>query len=134
MYRIARELGFCYGHRLIDYAGKCAQLHGHNARVVLHVEAPDLDAQGMVVDFFEVRDRLGRWLDETWDHRMILHENDPALAALQALGEPVVVLDCNPTAENLARLLYDRARAADLPVVAVDFWETPGCCATYRPE
>jgi 6-pyruvoyltetrahydropterin/6-carboxytetrahydropterin synthase len=132
MYRVQRELSFCYGHRLLDHPGKCARLHGHNARVILTLESQELDEQGMVVDFFEVRERVGRWLDETYDHRMILGHQDPALAALRALGEPVVELDCNPTAENLARLVCEQARRAGLPVVQVDLWETPTCCATYR--
>ena len=132
MYRLTRELFFCYGHRLLDYDGKCAHLHGHNARVVLTLESPGLDSQGMVVDFVEVRERVGRWIDEALDHRLILSRRDPALAALRALGEPVVELDCNPTAENLARIICEHARSGGLPVVQVDFWETPTCCATYR--
>jgi 6-pyruvoyltetrahydropterin/6-carboxytetrahydropterin synthase len=133
VHEVTRELSFCYGHRLVNYEGKCAFLHGHNARVLLTLAARDLDAQGMVADFALVRARVGAWLDETLDHRLILHRDDPALAALRQLGEPVVVLDTNPTAENLARLVYEQARAAGLPVVQVEFWETPTCKATYRP-
>lgn len=132
MYRLTRELFFCYGHRLLDHDGKCAHLHGHNARVVLVLEARGLDAQGMVVDFGEIRDRAGRWIDDELDHRLILSRHDPLLPVLRAHGEPVVELDCAPTAENLARIVCEHARAAGLPVVQVDFWETPTCCATYR--
>jgi 6-pyruvoyltetrahydropterin/6-carboxytetrahydropterin synthase len=133
MHQVTRELSFCYGHRLLHYEGKCARLHGHNARVLLTLETEDLDGLGMVADFLVIRDRIGAWLDETLDHRMILHRDDPALPALRALGEPVHVLDCNPTAENLARLVFEQAQAARLPVVQVDFWETPTCRAVYRP-
>jgi len=133
VYRIARELSFCYGHRLLDYDGKCAHLHGHNARVVLVLESPTLDGLGMVADFTMIRDRVGRWMDDTLDHRMILRRDDPALPGLRALGEPVVELAENPTAENLARLVCERAIAAGLAVVQVDFWETPTCSATYIP-
>lgn len=132
MYRLTRELFFCYGHRLLDYDGKCAHLHGHNARVVLVLEAPGLDAQGMVVDFGEIRDRVGRWIDDELDHRLILSRHDPLIPALRAHGEPVVELDCHPTAENLARIVCEHARERGLPVVQVDFWETPTCCATYH--
>src|SRR5262245_35602276 len=78
MYRITRELHFCYGHRLLDYDGKCSHLHGHNGVVVLTLEAPSLDALGMVADFQVLRSSLGQWLDETLDHRMILRQDDPA--------------------------------------------------------
>jgi 6-pyruvoyltetrahydropterin/6-carboxytetrahydropterin synthase len=63
---------------------------------------------------------------------MILCENDPALAELQKLGEPVYVIDCNPTAENIARLIYEHAVEKHLPVIEVSLWETPRAFATYR--
>jgi 6-pyruvoyltetrahydropterin/6-carboxytetrahydropterin synthase len=132
MYRITRELGFCYGHRLLDYEGKCAHLHGHNARVVLTLEAADLDTAGMVTDFVAVRERVGAWIEAVLDHRMILHRDDPAVPVLQQIGEPVCVVDFNPTAENLARLVFEHAAASQLPVIEVELWETPTCKATYR--
>ena len=132
MYEVTRDLSFCYGHRLLHYDGKCARLHGHNATAVLTLRSADLDELGMVADFLVIRARLGSWIDATLDHRMILHREDPALPALRELGEDVYVVDFNPTAENLARLLYDRAQDAGLPVVQVDVWETPPCKATFR--
>ena len=132
MYRVTRELSFCYGHRLLHHDGKCAHLHGHNARALVTLQAHELDAHGMVADFQVIRDRLGSWIDATLDHVMILHRDDPALAALRDLGERVHVVDFDPTAENLSRLLFERARDAGLPVVEVELWETPACKATYR--
>jgi 6-pyruvoyltetrahydropterin/6-carboxytetrahydropterin synthase len=132
VYRIARELHFCYGHRLLLHDGRCAHLHGHNARVILVLEAPDVDPGGMVVDFQVVRARVGDWIDAELDHRMLLHRDDPAAAALRRLGEPVVELDFHPTAENLARHVFEHARSAGLPVAEVEFWETATCRASYR--
>ncbi len=132
MFQVTRELDFCYGHRLMGHQGKCAHLHGHNGVVVLTLEAPSLDALGMVADFQELRRGLGDWIEAELDHRMILRRDDPALAALQALGEPVCVVDFNPTAENLARFVCDKARALGLPVREVRFVETPTCWATYK--
>ena len=102
MYRVTRELTFCYGHRLLDYDGKCRHLHGHNGRVVLTLEAPELDRLGMVMDFTRLKRVVGGWIDDTLDHKMLLHRDDPILPFLKQQGEPVVVLDVNPTAENLA--------------------------------
>ncbi|HZM16946.1 MAG TPA: 6-carboxytetrahydropterin synthase [Candidatus Krumholzibacteria bacterium] len=133
MYRITRELHFCYGHRLLDYDGKCSHLHGHNGVVVLTLEAPSLDALGMVADFQVLRSSLGQWLDETLDHRMILRQDDPAAPGLLALGEPLRLVPFNPTAENLARFVFDRARELGLPVCEVRFVETPTCWATFAP-
>jgi 6-pyruvoyltetrahydropterin/6-carboxytetrahydropterin synthase len=131
MYRVTREIHFCYGHRLLDYAGKCRHLHGHNGVAVVSLEAPKLDAIGMLVDFGEIKQKLQRWIDETLDHTMILCRRDPLLPLLQERGERVYVMDDNPTAENIARLIYDRAAASGLPVVEVRLWETAHCHASY---
>jgi 6-pyruvoyltetrahydropterin/6-carboxytetrahydropterin synthase len=131
MYTVTRRIEFCYGHRLLDYAGKCKHLHGHNGLAVIELSAEALDAKGMVVDFSEIRDRIKNWIDENLDHRLILSKKDPALAKLQELGEPVYVIDTNPTAEAIAKLLFDKSRVLELPVVRVDLWETPNCMATY---
>ncbi len=133
MFRVTKEIHFCYGHRLLNYAGKCRNLHGHNGKAVVTVESASLDALGMVVDFTEIKHSLGVWIDENLDHRMILHRDDPALPELRRLGEPVVVLDVNPTAENIAKVIFDLAASCGLPVIEVTLWETETSFATYRP-
>ncbi len=132
VYRVTKEIHFCYGHRLLDYAGKCRHLHGHNGKAVVMLEAPALDPLGMVVDFGEVKRVLGRWIDDHLDHRMLLHKDDPILPELTRQGEPFVTLDVNPTAENIARLIYREAKRNGLPVVEVTLWETDNSFATYR--
>jgi 6-pyruvoyltetrahydropterin/6-carboxytetrahydropterin synthase len=132
MYRVTREISFCYGHRLLNYNGKCRHLHGHNGRAVLTLESERLDALGMVVDFSRIKQVVTTWIDEKLDHKMLLHKDDPVLPFLKEKGEPVFVLDVNPTAENIARLIYDYAVAAGFPVVEVTLWETECCYATYR--
>lgn len=131
MYRVTRELTFCYGHRLLNYDGKCRHLHGHNGRAVLTLEATELDALGMVVDFSEIKRVVSAWIDQNLDHRMLLHKDDPILPTLRAQGEPVFVLDVNPTAENIARLIFEYARSQGFPIVEVRLWETESCYATY---
>ena len=86
----------------------------------------------MVVDFSEVKRVIGRWVDDHLDHKMLLHRDDPVIPELRRQGEPFVELDVNPTAENIAKLIYDQAAAAGLPVVEVTLWETETSCATYR--
>jgi 6-pyruvoyltetrahydropterin/6-carboxytetrahydropterin synthase len=131
MFRVTREIDFCYGHRLLDYEGKCQYLHGHNGRAVITVESSTLDVRGMVFDFSEIKRVVSRWIDDNLDHRMILRRDDPARAALEKLGEPVYLVDVNPTAENIARLIFDYAKSQGIPVVEVRLWETPHCFATY---
>ena len=134
MFSVTRELTFCYGHRLLDYDGKCRHLHGHNGKAVITLETDRLDELGMVVDFSRLKRIVGGWIDETLDHKMLLHKNDPVLAFLQAQGEPVHVLNVNPTAENIAKLIFDYAAAEGFPVVEVKLWETESCYAAYRPS
>jgi 6-pyruvoyltetrahydropterin/6-carboxytetrahydropterin synthase len=131
MFRVSREIHFCYGHRLLNHEGKCRHLHGHNGKAVITLEAPRLDGLGMVVDFSRIKEVVSTWIDEALDHKMLLHRDDPVLPFLRDQGEPVYVMDVNPTAENIARLIYDYTRGQGFPVVEVQLWETAHCFATY---
>jgi 6-pyruvoyltetrahydropterin/6-carboxytetrahydropterin synthase len=131
VYRITREIEFCYGHRLLNYDGKCRHLHGHNGRAVVVLEGDRLDARGMLVDFADVKREIQGWIDAHLDHTMLMCRDDPMLPVLQARGERVFVMESNPTAENIARLIYERALDTGLPVVEVTLWETEHCHATY---
>lgn len=131
MYTVIREINFSYGHRLIDYQGKCRHLHGHNGRLEIEIKAEKLDKMGMVVDFDEVKRRVEQWINSTLDHRMLMSSRDPIAGYLKEQGEPLVLLESNPTAENIAKLVYDHAQAEGLPVVSVRLWETPTSSATY---
>jgi 6-pyruvoyltetrahydropterin/6-carboxytetrahydropterin synthase len=131
MYKVTREIEFCYGHRLLNYDGKCRFLHGHNGKAVIVLAANSLDSRGMLVDFTEIKKRVQRWIDDHIDHNMLLCKDDPLLPVLQANGERVFVMEENPTAENIAKLIYERARAAGLPIAEVTLWETAHCHASY---
>ena len=132
MFSVTREMTFCYGHRILGHPGKCRHLHGHNGRAAVTLEAERLDALGMVADFGTIKQTIGKWIDENLDHRMLLKHGDPALEALAALGEPVVAMDANPTAEAIARLICEAAVALGLPVSQVTLWESDSSQATYR--
>lgn len=134
MFSVTREISFCYGHRLLDYDGKCRHLHGHNGKAVITLATDALDALGMVVDFSRLKRVVGGWIDEQLDHKMLLHKDDPILHFLQQQGEPVFVLDVNPTAENIARLIFDYTAEQGFPVVEVKLWETDSCFAAYGPS
>lgn len=131
MFRVTREIHFCYGHRLLNYDGKCRHLHGHNGKAVITLAAPRLDPLGMVVDFTVMKQQIGTWIDATFDHKMILHRDDPALPMLKQQGEPVCVVEVNPTAENIAKMIYDEVRRLGFPVIDVTLWETETSFASY---
>ncbi|MDX1963801.1 MAG: 6-carboxytetrahydropterin synthase [Pirellulales bacterium] len=132
MYRVSRQIDFCYGHRLLNYDGKCRYLHGHNGRAIITIEAAQLDARGMVLDFTDIKRVVSEWIDRELDHRMLLHQDDPYVPVLRQMGEPVKLLDVNPTAENIARLIHEFAVSQGFPVVETNLWETQNCYATYR--
>lgn len=132
MFSISRDFSFCYGHRLLNYEGKCRNLHGHNGLVRVTLSAGELNSTGMVRDFSELKEVLGGWIDENLDHRMILAENDPLLPILTATQTAVFPMKTNPTAEHLAELLFRVAADSGFPVQKVEFRETDKCRAVYE--
>jgi 6-pyruvoyltetrahydropterin/6-carboxytetrahydropterin synthase len=132
MFRVSREIDFCYGHRLLNYDGKCKYLHGHNGRAIITIESATLDERGMVLDFSDIKNVVSTWIDEKLDHRMLLQKTDPVVPMLQKMGEPLFLMDENPTAENIARLIFDFTASRGFPIVECQLWETPRCFATYR--
>ena len=86
MYTVTQSVSFCYGHRLLNYQGKCRHLHGHNARAVITITGERLDERGMLHDFNDIKRRVKEWIDSEIDHNMLLHKDDPVLPALRAAG------------------------------------------------
>jgi 6-pyruvoyltetrahydropterin/6-carboxytetrahydropterin synthase len=133
-FQVTKTIEFSYGHRLLEHQGKCRYLHGHNGLVEVDVEADALDRMGMVIDFVHVNEVAKRWIDANLDHRMLLCRADPFVTVMQQAGEPVYLMDDNPTAENIAKLIWTETRKQGLPVSEVRIWETSTSRATYRGE
>ena len=133
MYSVTKRIEFCYGHRLLDYDGVCQHPHGHNAVVEIEVGSRQLDGRNMVCDFSDIKRVVKAWIDKELDHKMLLRRDDPLVEPLQQLGEPVFLLDSNPTVERVARLIYDFTSQQGFPVVRVTVWETPTSFAEYKP-
>ena len=131
MYSVTKTIDFCYGHRLLDYDGICKHPHGHNAVAEIEVRTDRLDNRNMVCDFSDIKRIVKGWIDKELDHKMLLRHDDPLVKLLQQLGEPVYLLDSNPTVERIARLIYDHASGQGFPVVRVKVWETPTSFAEY---
>ena len=131
MYSVTKLIDFCYGHRLLDYDGICRHPHGHNAVAEIEVRTAQLDDRNMVCDFSDIKHVVKGWIDQELDHKMLLRHDDPLVKALQELGEPMYILDSNPTVERIARLIYEYARGQGFPVVRVKVWETPTSFAEY---
>lgn len=135
-HRVTRSHEICAGHRVVGHEGKCRNLHGHGYVFFFTCEAEQLDALGRVIDFSVIKARLCQWLEENWDHRMILWQDDPLLSALRDLDPAVTTLPINPTAENLAEHMVSVVGPAQLQgtgvrLVTCSVQETIKCCATY---
>lgn len=131
MFQVTKKLKFSYCHKLLKHPGKCARYHGHNADVEIVCEQPDLDGRGMVIDFDEISAALDSWIDDILDHRMILSKEDPIIPYLNQIGEPFVEMDGEPTAEAIAKMIFDQGQSKGLPMKSVTLWETPNSSATY---
>ena len=121
MYELIVERGFCAAHSLRDYEGACARLHGHNYRVEVCVAGAELQANGMLLDFGDLKSACDGIL-ERLDHRL-LNELPP-----------FDVL--NATSENLAQHIFgevaEALQAQAVEVQWVRVWETAGQSAIYR--
>jgi len=132
MYKVAKVINFCYGHRLLNYKGKCCNLHGHNGKVEIELFSENLDKLGMVLDFAQIKNVIEEWIEENLDHKLLLSKDDPMMKILRENNENVYVMETNPTAEAIAKLIYDFAVSRKLPVSEVRFWETDNSFAVYN--
>jgi len=123
MYEISVDTTFAAAHNLRDYYGKCEDLHGHNYKVRVVVEGPELDSTGLLYDFVHLKQVI-QGVIQSLDHKYL---NE--LAPFDRL---------NPSAENIARHIYDETakHLLETPnaarVSGVTIWETDTSAATYR--
>lgn len=119
MYKISKTVSFAYGHRLLDYKGKCENLHGHNWRIRVSVTGQKLDKMGMLVDFTDLKSALDAVLKKL-DHTN-LNDVNPFNTV-------------NPTAENIAAYIYEGLKKYQLPQIkisSVEVWESESSSAKY---
>jgi 6-pyruvoyltetrahydropterin/6-carboxytetrahydropterin synthase len=135
MTSITRKIEFDAGHRVLGHEGKCRHLHGHHYVAEVTVEGAELDSLGRVIDFSILKQRVGGWIDENWDHNFLVHPEDPLrtirTGKVFAGRELYVMLNGNPTAENMAAELFEVATMLlpELKVTHVRLYETPNCWA-----
>lgn len=125
------------GHRVVGHEGKCRFLHGHNYRIHFTVSSDALDDIGRVVDFSVIKSQLCQWLEEHFDHKFLIWEEDDLLEQLQALSpESLVIVPFNPTAENIAQYLVEvvgpeQLRGYAVRLISCKIEETAKCSASY---
>ena len=135
MYTDRIELIFDAGHRLLKYGGKCESPHGHTFKAEIMLSSEKLDEMGFVADFVELREKVGKWVDEHWDHAFLINDQDQELlSALNTLKVKKIFVfrNENPTAEVMAKYLYDQSHKLYGDMVSkVRIWESPNQYAEY---
>lgn len=118
MYKISKEFAFSASHILdgLYDCHPCSRLHGHNYVITVHLKAKELNSVGFIKDYREL-DSIKKYIDENLDHR---HLND--------------ILPFNPTAENIAKFLYDKFVIEIPEIYAVEVSETPKTSAIYEAD
>lgn len=134
MITCTRRIEFDAAHRILNHESKCKMLHGHRYALEVTFEAYDLDSLGRVIDFGEVKEMLGAWIDEYFDHNTILSQYDTELGEKIAAqtGQRIFYLNDNPTAENIAKFLFEKVcpkifEDKNVKCSAIKLYETPNC-------
>jgi len=130
MITATRRIQFCSGHRVFNHESKCRNIHGHNYVAFITSEADELDDLGRVIDFSVLKQKVGGWIDENWDHGFIAFKDDlKAVEIIKDIGTRLYLMDQNPTAENMAlHLLNDICpvlmQGTGVKITKITLWET----------
>lgn len=124
MYELTVKAEFEAAHFIKNYPGKCARLHGHNWIVEAVAKGTELNELGILIDFKILKAELNRVLDE-FDH--------------QYLNELEVFAEKNPTAENLAKIIFEKLSKSEIfsgknKLAAIKVYETPKSCVIYSQD
>ena len=120
MYKLVVKSTFSAAHRLIEYPGACARIHGHNWTVNVVVSAPHVDENGMIVDLVGLKKHIDECVGQ-FDHRVI--------------NEVPPFDTINPTSEHIAKYLYDYvAERISIHVESVEVAETDEYSVIYSPS
>ncbi len=141
---INRRFQWAMGHTLKDHDGPCKNLHGHNYVGLFDISPglyylevdKSLDEEGMIFDFGKIKELIGSFIDEMLDHRFFVNRQDPRCNSLHELDSTVMIVDFNPTAENLAlwliQMVNGRLREFKIRCTRLVLYETENCYAEVR--
>lgn len=134
MISCTRRIEFDAAHRILNHESKCKMLHGHRYILEATFVADNLDSLGRVIDFSEIRQILGAWIDNNFDHNTILSRDDKNLGEKisSETKQKIFYIDENPTAENIAKFLLEKIcpklfAGKNVQCTAIKLYETPNC-------
>lgn len=138
---IAAEMTFDAAHRLSNYEGKCKRIHGHTYRVIVQVSSKRLNQWGAVLDFGDLKKLMNIYIDNKYDHKLILYINDPInIKIADSLPDKdwITWMTKNTSAENIAQEIYTEIRfglkkiSKNITLDKVTVYETPKNLASYQ--
>jgi len=118
----------------MNHAGKCKNLHGHSVKASISIRQEELNDQGMVCDFSDIKQCVESYIDDQLDHNFLLYKDDPIIPMLVANKERFMALDEHPTAEVLSKMIYCHLKQAGFNVAQVVLWETASAYACYTED
>ncbi len=134
MIRCTRKIEFDAGHRVVGHQNKCKFLHGHRYVLEVTAESETTDNLGMVVDFGQMKLIIQKWINENFDHSLILHRQDKEIGDKISdwTGQKIYYMDNNPTAENIALhlklvILPKLFTSSFFVIIKLKLFETPNC-------
>lgn len=136
---IKRRFSFDSAHRVLRHESKCRNLHGHRYDAYVEFKSDELDSIGRVWDFGEAKEIVGTWIDENFDHNIILNKEDIELFQFilsdSSHYKSPYLIDGNPTAENIGiELIKELSKISPFAIVSVEVYETPNCSAKVMNE
>lgn len=131
--RVTKEFRFEGAHALQDYDGKCRHIHGHSYSLFVTVMGKPVDSlkhpkSGMVIDFSELKRIVNETIIEPFDHALILRNDSALVEEIAEAYSNVVVVDFQPTCENLAVYFAHTIKGnlpSDVRLFSVKLYETP---------
>lgn len=128
----------------MNHGGKCINLHGHEYKIEITAQAPNLDRLGMIIDFSVLKEKFQPWFDENWDHTFIVNQDDVDLIEILSNPKikntkPIYIAPFNPTAENMAAFIRVHLapvllKGYNIEVVSVIVYETENCWAESKKD
>jgi 6-pyruvoyltetrahydropterin/6-carboxytetrahydropterin synthase len=142
MYRISKEFSFSMGHRLSCHEGLCKNLHGHNYTIIVGLKSSNLNPNGMVMDFGDLK-AIGEHYFKNFDHATMInrtdHDNFVKLRSAMPFLK-ILEVDYEPTAENMSREMYFyfsgqvKKYSNNVEVDFITIFETDKSQATYSED
>lgn len=137
--RITKEFHFEMSHCLNNYNGACANIHGHSYKLFITLRGtPSTDtassSYGMVMDFSQLKKTVQHEVLDLFDHAFVIEQHSPFINQINLLDTKKVVVDFQPTCENL--VIYIKEKISPLlpggvELYSVTLFETASSQASW---